>query len=470
MRGGFDSLCPHHDYQQLRYFLENYWPIIGKIKLSYAGLCVGLQGMAKETVNVLAAWEFPKKSGIRIREVLNSSNGVMFNGSYAVTVPAKLTGKGRLRKNFKRREDAEAWAERMFRGQRLEGEGFFEFTDAERAEMAANVPLLREAEISLTEAVRFALLRMRPKGLKKTVGEVVEELVASKAQRFERGDLRELSYRDFLYKGRKFAGTVGERLVHEVTGEEVKAWLNGLRRGPRTNRNYFSIIREVFRYAVQKRYAVSSPLDELTDIDRKELFGSANDGAEPRILTVEEAQRLLNAALANPDLDLLGAVVLGLFCGLRTEEIKRLDWDNVRVGESLPVVTIGAAIAKKRRIRHVDIPPVAIAWLSLAPSREGMVTRNEHANDYPKRFRKLFRLAGFAKWETNAMRHSFGSYYYALTGNSLETSRLLGHKASDQVLFDHYRALVTKEHAEAYFALYPVKNEGDVLLSVHEGT
>jgi len=323
--------------------------------------------------------------------------------------------------------------------------------------MAANAPLLREAGVSLTEAVQFALQRMRPKRLKKTVSEVVEELVASKAQRFERGDLRELSYRDFMYKGRKFAGAVGERLVHEVTGEEVKAWLNGLKRGPRTNRNYFSIIREVFRHAVQRKYAVSSPLDDLTDVDRKELFGSANEGTEPRILTVEEAERLLNAALVNPDLDLLGAVVLGLFCGLRTEEIKRLEWESVRMGESPPVVTIGAAIAKKRRIRHVDMPPVALAWLSLVPSRLGMVTRNEHMNDYPKRFRKLFRLAGFPKWETNAMRHSFGSYHYALSGNPLETSRLLGHKASDQVLFDHYRALVTKEHAEAYFAIYPPK-------------
>ncbi len=53
------------------------------------------------------------------------------------------------------------------------------------------------------------------------------------------------------------------------------------------------------------------------------------------------------------------------------------------------------------------------------------------------------------------MRHSFGSYPYALHGNPLETSRLLGHKASDQVLFDHYRALATKAQAEAYFAITP---------------
>jgi len=410
--------------------------------------------MAQDTDNVLAAWEFPKKSGIRIRPLLNRNAGEVFEASYRVEVPARVTGRGRLLKQFKKREDAEAWADKVFRGQRLEGEGFFELTDSERGEVAVNLPLLRERGISLTEAVQFVLKRMRPKELTKTVNEVVEELVASKAQRFERGDLRERSYTDFAYRTRKFAASLGGRLVEEVTGGEVKAWLNALKRGPRTNWNYMAVIGEVFRYAVQKRYAFSSPLDELTDVERKELCGSG-DPKEPCILRVEEAERLLRAALVNPDLDLLGAVVLGLFCGLRTEEIKRLDWDSVRMGETPPDVVIGAKIAKKRRIRYVAIPPVALAWLSLVPSRTGQVTRSEHANDYQKRFRKLHKLAGFAKWETNAMRHSFGSYHYALTGNSLETSRQLGHKASDQVLFDHYRALVSKEQGERYFALYP---------------
>ncbi|MBT5169545.1 MAG: hypothetical protein HN763_05200 [Opitutales bacterium] len=38
-------------------------------------------------------------------------------------------------------------------------------------------------------------------------------------------------------------------------------------------------------------------------------------------------------------------------------------------------------------------------------------------------------------WETNAIRHSFGRYHYALHGNSLETSRQLEYKANDYVPF-----------------------------------
>jgi integrase len=419
--------------------------------------------MARTTSTALASWEYPKKSGIRIREVLNLNGGDAFGASYLVTLPVKVTGKGRERKQFKNRPDAEQWAESSFRGYRMEGEGFFALTDAERREVAASVPMLREHGISIAEAIQFAIKRMRPEGRTKTMRAVIEELIASKAQRFERGDLRARSYEDFSQRGERVAAGFEGRLVGEVAGADLKAWINGLKQGPRTNRNYLAVIGEVFRYATQKRYVPSSPLDDLTDVDRKELCGNGNDAKEPSILTPDQAERLLNTALANPDFDLLGAVTLALFCGLRTEEIKRLEWDSVRTGETPPVVTIGAKIAKKRRIRHVDIPEVALPWLSLVTDRTGQVTRSAHANDYQKRFQKLFKLAGFTEWEGNAMRHSFGSYHYALHGNPLETSRLLGHKASDQVLFDHYRALATKAHAKAYFSIHPPASAGNVL-------
>ena len=133
--------------------------------------------------------------------------------------------------------------------------------------------------------------------------------------------------------------------------------------------------------------------------------------------------------------------------------------------ESPAVVTIGAKIAKKRRIRHVEIPDIATQWLTLVPSRSGAVSSNQHFNDHQKRFKKLLKLAGFKTWETNAMRHSFGSYHYALHGNALETARLLGHKSSDQVLFDHYRALATKSQATKYFSIQPQDTKNKILWS-----
>lgn len=394
---------------------------------------------------------------------MNSHDGEAFGGAYLVTIPSKLTGRLRERRQFKNREAAEKWADDTLTGCRKQGEDFFSLSDDERREVSVVLPMLREHGISLDEAIRFAVKHLRPEGRTKTVVDVVAELSASKEQRHLRGDLRERSYRDFRLRANRFAESFQDRVAANVSGSDIKAWLVSLKLGVRSNQNYLSVIGEVFKLATQRRYVAFSPLDELTDIDRKELCGRKDEGKEPSILTPSEAERLLSAALTHPELEMLGAVTLALFCGLRTEEIKRLDWDAVKLAELPAVVTIGSKIAKKRRIRHVEIAPNALQWLTLVPNRTGAVSSNQHFNDHQKRFKKLLKLAGFKTWEANAMRHSFGSYHYALQGNALDTARLLGHKASDQVLFDHYRALATRAHAEAYFSIQPPASARKVL-------
>ena len=422
--------------------------------------------MAHQTVSALKTWEYPKKSGIRIREILNTTKGEAFDGSYLVTVPARITGGLRERKQFAERADAEEHAESAFRGFKKQGHDFFALSDAERRDVAAVTPLLREHEIALGDAVRFAVARMRPAGAGKLVAAVVEELRASKQQRFEQGDLRRLSLKDFRIRTNRLIEALGERRIAEITGAEIKAWLVSLKLGARNTFNLFRVVSEIFRFAHDRRYVADNPLDELARVDRKEIIGRAAEMKEPAILTVDEASRLLASAReTNDELRLLPAVVLGLFCGLRTEECKRIGWESVRLGETPPLLTVGAAIAKKRRIRHVPIPENAVAWLSLCKGREGNLTGSDPEDDgFHRRFRKVLQHARFGRevkgnwasaWEVNAMRHSFGSYHYALHGNPLETSRLLGHKASDQVLFDHYRALTTKAQAVAYFAITP---------------
>jgi site-specific recombinase XerC len=430
--------------------------------------------MARRAVSALKSWEYPKKSGIRIREILNATKGKGFGGSFLVTVPARITGRLRQRKQFAERLEAEEHADSVFRGFKQQGRDFFALTEAERRDVAAVMPKLRESGITIGDAARFALARMRPAGAGKRVADVVEELRASKQQRFERGDLRRPSLRDFLTRTNRLIEAMGNRAVGEVTGAEIKAWLIGLKLEPRNTFNLLRVVSEVFKFAHQRRYIADNPLDELARVDRKEIIGLAAEAKEPAILTVDQATRLLASAReTNSVLHLLPAVVLGLFCGLRTEECKRIAWESVHLADTPPLVTVDRAIAKKRRIRHVTIPDNAVAWLTLCPERKGKLTGEDPTEDgFHRRFRKLIQHAGFGRnvkgkwvteWESNAMRHSFGSYHYALHGDSLETSRLLGHKASDQVLFDHYRALAGKAQAEAYFAIRPPASTGKLI-------
>jgi integrase len=238
----------------------------------------------------------------------------------------------------------------------------------------------------------------------------------------------------------------------------------------RTTKNYRMVLSEILRFAAQKRYIApdANPMSELTRNDIKTLEGEADDSTQPAILSPKQAEDLLAAAFKRTDLDLGAAVALGLFCGIRTEELKRLKWEAVRIEEEHPFVIIGPDIAKKRRIRNVPIPECALAWLRVwkrKPGTDGkpavMVASTQHRDDYQKKFKKLCKEANLT-WESNAMRHSFGSYHFALHGNSVETARLLGHKQDDSVLFSHYRALATKKQGEAFFAITP-KASGDII-------
>jgi integrase len=58
---------------------------------------------------------------------------------------------------------------------------------------------------------------------------------------------------------------------------------------------------------------------------------------------------------------LLDSIVLCLFCGIRTEEVKKLKWEDISFEKRL--ITISSEIAKKRSIRYVDIPDNALTWL-----------------------------------------------------------------------------------------------------------
>lgn len=308
----------------------------------------------------------------------------------------------------------------------------------------------------LVEVVQSAVERLAPAGGVKTLSAAIDEMVTAKKAWATQGHLRPASIRDFCDRTGRISKDLGAIPLPELTKPVILEWLKGLDLAPRSRKNYRMVLGEVLRFALQKRYLSSNPVEELTAFEVKDIEGQLNDAKEPEILTPAEAKALITAAFSSPELDLGPAVALGLFGGIRTEELKRLKWGALRLNEPEPFVVIGPEIAKKRRIRNVTLPPCAVVWLRTWPihSPEEPVTRSTHANDYQKRFQRLSRLAGLT-WAQNAMRHSFGTYHYALHGNALETARLMGHRGDDSVLFAHYRALASKEHGAEYFSILP---------------
>ena len=215
----------------------------------------------------LNSWIYPKGSGIRIREKINTSGKDAFGVSYAVTVPSKVSGAERIRKQFDEKSKAESWATNQWNGYQDQGKVFFDSTSQERNEFADMLPKLREHGISLREAVEFALPRIRPSGGDRTITEVIAEIKSEKLEMFRNGTLRENSEKAFRLRSQKVEDAFGASLVRDLTLEEAKDWIASLDLAPRTKKNELNCLSEILLHSVARKYVSENVLDGLTRSD-----------------------------------------------------------------------------------------------------------------------------------------------------------------------------------------------------------
>jgi len=221
--------------------------------------------------------------------------------------------------------------------------------------------------------------------------------------------------------------------VSQITPTVLDALLKD-RQGANRN-NYLRAWRNFFRWCQRRNYCAAIPTDAITR--------SRVEPAPPGILVPAQVDRLLDAAL-RVDAGLLAYLTIGFFAGLRTAELKRLNWGAVTTDH----IHVGAKAAKTREQRYVSILPNLRAWLATCP----------HTDIAPINLRKrLLRLrleAGIRSWPANAMRHSFATYHLAAYQNAPKTAHELGHRNPD-TLYQHYRNLATKKDAQTYFKIHP---------------
>jgi len=365
--------------------------------------------------------------------------------------------KNRIRVRFDDPDQAEAEAERIRADFKRTGTSAFDLSQGERLDAMRAVKILGDLNVSLVDAADFYRIHAKPSGGDRTIREVWNELKDYKdtRQRVRPRYLEDLNLR--LYG---FIYSFGERDVKEVSAEEIETWLYADKTiSEVTRHNIYRYISVLFSYAQGKRdkrvstanpYRIDNPIQRVTEptIEQK----------SPEILNIQQVKVLLDAAQQSNDrLGLLPYVVLALFCGIRSSELILLDWRDVNLVKGQ--LTIHGRIAKKRSIRNIPIPENARNWLAPYAKKSGPVS----PINCIARFTRVVKEAGWvtskkgkekSTWPTNAMRHCYGSYLFAMTENAPVVSARMGHKGDD-VLFAHYRALCDKSDAEAYFSILP---------------
>jgi len=341
----------------------------------------------------------------------------------------------RFRKFFESKETARAWLANHREKSLVEGRAGMAFTDAQRADARhalQELALFKGA--TLTDAARHYADFLRR--TERTVP--VVELVAMflEAKKADGRSPRYLS--DLRVRLGDFAESFGSKPTAGVNTRDLDDWLHGLPVGPQSRVNYRRVLNALFNFARAREFARDNP---VTRTGKPKVFAK-----EPGILTPAQFERLLNAA----DERLRPSLAVSGFAGLRPAEVHRLTWDAINLEERH--ISVSAKTSKTASRRLVSICDNLIPWLLAAPKRVGPVLPVSVAieRDLTLAAREV---AGIKTWPPDALRHSWVTYRFALTGDAARTAAEAGHDQA--VLHRHYRALATHAEAERWFGIVP---------------
>lgn len=158
-------------------------------------------------------------------------------------------------------------------------------------------------------------------------------------------------YLDRFGRGRE------ERNLADFTTADVEAWLNQFDK-PYTRQTWLARLSTLFAFGVRRGWIERNPCDFVERI--------TVDKQAPRILTPDQVDTVLaiTPQVCRPYL------VLGVFAGIRPDELLRLKWADVDL--ITRCVTVNDAKTRRRRIVPLEARPLAL--LDAHPLRSGAVS------------------------------------------------------------------------------------------------
>ena len=366
------------------------------------------------------------------------------------TVAYHMNGK-RVRRNFGSLEKAKAEAQLMARKIQEGKSSSNDLTSAQRENHLAaerlvapfQMPLVSAVEeytrcrqllgdVPLMMAIQEFVRRNRGVQLGVKVPDLIDEFLKAKAE-----DNLSINYRLQLSGSIKrfLVAFPGEILT--IKSGDIDRWLRSLNHPPVTRNSVHRCVKVFFSFAKSRGYL---PQSEPT---AAELVPLAKQGqTKTEIFQPAEMTKLLAAASSEE----LALLAIGGFAGLRMAEIKRLEWKAVDLERRIIMLRADQAKTASRRI--VPISDNLAAWIELLP-REGKVV-GKIAPELTKLAEKLG-----MEWPRNALRHSYISYRLAVVKDAAQVALEAGN--SPDIIFKHYRELVTEQEAKEWFAIMPPK-------------
>lgn len=301
-------------------------------------------------------------------------------------------------------------------------------TPSQYADAQAALAIL-PADRTLVEAARSmkAAESDRTK-IRASLSEALAEFLAERSVSASRSTTSK--YR--LHCGRLVSEVGASIPVSSVTRDDIERLVSG--RSPAYRNATIRNLSPFLSWCVMRGYCTANA---ATSVPRSRI-----PSRSPGVLSVEEAEALMRACVATGDADLIAFHAVGLFAGVRPDEIRRLRKEDFRNGH----IILSAAITKTSDARTVPIRPNLASWLKKWPPENLSAITTTRAYKFRRR-------VGI-RWSPDCMRHSFATYAFEECRNAASVASEMGHVGTD-VFYRHYRAFAAPGDGARFFSIGP---------------
>jgi len=273
----------------------------------------------------------------------------------------------------------------------------------------------------------------------------IPELVAEYRAQTEADGRSEYHLRDLRLRLGRFARDFTGSLS-SLTSDQINTWLRNLDGSMRTRKNYRETIRTFFHHLQRKGYLARGLPTAADDTSIVNVPDS-----EVSVLTPNEMQLLLDLAPKR----ILPTLVLKAFSGIRTEELWRMQWENIDFDQGF--IRLTGSITKTGQKRLVPIAPNLKVWLRPYQNEKGKIcARWKNSHTLTDAWYVFGQQVGVSVGD-NKLRHSFISYRVAQTSDIAKVASEAGN--SIRIIQKNYLELVTPKQAKEWFSINPMKKK-----------
>lgn len=253
--------------------------------------------------------------------------------------------------------------------------------------------------------------------------------------------------------GGNFAQQYPTLHLHEVTPAHIAEFTKG--DADKTRASKKSKLGSLFNWALDESHRFIDRHPTTGASERKVKKAREDDVST---LSIEAVKALLEQASTLYDGSLIPYLALKLFAGIRSDEIGRLEWDDVNLDTGY--IRMSAKKSKTGSARSIRIYDNLHQWIEpfhakgdpIIPTgfihRWGIV---RHKSGFKKPRDKVNKLK-LPIWPRNVLRHTAVTYHLKVNGE-MATVDWAGHDV--KVMLKHYVGLATQEDAERYWSIVP---------------